>query len=324
MSAEELTMYGPSVRPGLSPEPKRGPPKVYSADGARSAFSQPVRGFPFSLIDHVVVDTAEEADYIYLWFPHLSTHAVNAHAKGHMNTPCYQRFKDKYVTWALCDFPEYSLTFGGTKFLLSPMAGTPKEQNCHAMPVHPVIDDYRIAMDVGYTAHCRALEKRHEFCFLGQLDDFPYKKYGGREWMKDVQKVVGKDHFFLRSRHKNAVSDQGWGEAHREWMLRVAEAKYGFCPIGGGDATMDPRLYWTMQVGTIPIITDNEFLAFEDQVAWHNLAVFVPGDQKTTFDYMSLPMEGPEYEEKRKAVIDFWDAWAWYPNCARRLVECYL
>lgn len=299
--------------------------KVFSANGDPNIFWDPVKGFPFHFLTHEVVTDPGLADFIYLWFPNPTTDGVNSFAEGRMHSKVYAAHRDKYVTWALCDFPRYSLLYGGHKFLLSPMSNSPPDMNCHPMPLHPCEPAYQIAIDTAYTEACRNLPKKYDFCFLGQLDDFPYRKYGGRQWMREVQERLGEDRFFVRSKHLNAVRSKDWLHNHREWMLRVGESRYGFCPIGGGDATMDPRLYWTMQVGAIPIIlTDWEYLAFSEVVDWEKLAVFVPAEERLTFDYASLPMEGPEYEEKRRAVMQFWNDYCYYPNCAKALYEQYL
>ena len=297
--------------------------KVYHVDKREFTVQRnPVKGFPFSLLDDCeVTEDPEEADWIYLYFQKETTHAVNAIARANIGTKLYKDHKDKFVTWSLCDFPEYTLTFAGIKFALSPMAGTPPYAFTFALPLHPTEADYSIAIDHAYTQECRDREKINNFCFLGRMHPFPYKRYGGRAWMEDVQKRVEK--FFIRSKHSNGLLKE-WAGLHREWMQRVGESKYGFCPVGGGDATMDPRLYWTMQVGAIPIISDAEFLPFDGIVDWKELAVFIPHDERETFDYMSLPMEGPEYERKRDAVIRFWDEYCFYPNCAMKLAEHYL
>lgn len=299
-------------------------PKVFVHGRDAFTLRDPVKGFPFSLLPHDPVKTPEEADFILLHFGTGSTDAVNQSASGVSQTPPYQLFAEKYVTCSLCDFPLYTKWFKGVKFALSPMQGIGSKYQTYPFPLHPVKADYDIAMDRDYTAKCRGMTKKYDFAFLGQLDDFPYKKYGGREWLKEVREKVGEDRFFIRSKHINALShEKEWGIQHREWMQRVGESAYGFCPVGGGDATMDPRLYWTMQVGTVPIITDPEFLAFQELVDWDEMAVFV--EDKVGFDYDSLPMPGdPEYDGKRERVMAFWDDWCWYPHCAKRLFEHYL
>lgn len=289
--------------------------------GDPRVLDDPVDGFPFYFLEHEVVPPAE-ADHIFMPFPAPITSEVNSHASQEMTTVEYQQHKKKYVTWSLCDFPSYSLRMAGTKFLLSPMEGRALSEHyhCHAMPAHPCAGDYRIAMDLDWTKECRDLEKKYRFAFLGWIDAFPYEKYGGRAWMRQVQTRVGGENFFIRGKRHNALWP-GWLEAHKEWMQRMGEAYYAFCPCGGGDATMDPRLYWSMQVGCVPIIFDAEYLAFDDVVDWEKLAIF-PKD-KMDFDYMALPT-GEEYEEKRKAVMSFWDEYCFYPNCAKKLAEHYL
>ena len=302
--------------------------KVWVHEGQTALLQHPIRGFPFSHVEHEVAKEPQDADWVLLPFLDPVTSGVHRTASGAMQSVEYHERPEKYVSWALCDFPRYSVKMKGVKFLLSPM-DDPRSRgmNCHPMPLHPCERDYAIAMDLGYTEECRAREKINNFAFLGKLNAFSRIKYGGRIWMRQVAKRVPK--FFIRSRAHNALYS-GWETAHREWMLRVAEAAYGFCPISGADATMDPRLYWTMQVGTVPIITQHEtiqcdFLGFQDVVDWEELAVFVPSAQKLTFDYASLPMPGdPEYEKKRKAVMRYWDEYSFYPRCEEKLVENYL
>ncbi len=294
-----------------------------------SVLSDPVKGFPFSHLDHEVVGDPAEADWVYAFInENPDTSHSTASAEAIMRSVEYHRHPEKYVTWCLADFPHYSLSMAGVKFLLSPMDNPrSRELNCHPMPVHPCPADYKIAMDRAYTEECRSLEKINHFAFLGKVETLSCKKYGGRVWMREVAARVKK--FFIRAKGHNALYG-GWETAHREWMQRVGESAYGFCPISGADATMDPRFYWTMQVGTVPIITQHEsiqtnFLAFQDVVDWKKLAVFVPTSHKITFPYDQLPMPGSsEYEEMRQAVIHFWDEWCHYPACARQLAKHYL
>ncbi|MCD7109678.1 FkbM family methyltransferase [Rhizobium sp. DKSPLA3] len=296
--------------------------KVYVENGEPSILQDPVLGFPFSHLPEVMPATsAEEADFIFAFFPCPYTIEANDTARMIRETDSYRNYREKYVWQSLCDFPDFSRSDpAGHKLVLSPLPAKNLNirYNVHPMPIHPCEGDYQIQMDREHTEDCRSLAKIYDFAFLGSVDDFPVTGgfFGGRAWLRQLE-AEGLPNFFLRSAKGWAFSED-WADRHREWMKRVGEAKYGFAPA---DSSNSPRLFWTMQVGTVPIITDYEHLPFDDVVDWSSLAVVVPSSQKLTFDYRSLPTSGPDYDLKRERVIKFWEEYCFYPNAARKLVN---
>lgn len=283
----------------------------------------PVRGFPFSMLPDIEpCADMEAADVLFPDFGGAPyTGEVQVISAAIMREVWYKTYAKKIAWVSLCDFPYFSqVDTEGIKFVLSPLAGRERNKECHvhAMPCHPCQQDYRIQMDSAYTTHCRSLPKGHRFAFIGQLTGGAQTRFfGGRSWI--LQLSEGRLHEYMMHRDKcgSAWSNTWWGD-HRQWMIDMAGARYGFCPAG---ASNGPRGWWTMQVGTVPIFTDVELFPFEAEVDWSKLCIQIPHDKKLTYDYMSLPIEGPEYDQMRSNCMAFWDEFCWMPKLAARMGE---
>ena len=281
----------------------------------------PVDGFPFSMMDDVeYCDDLKKADVIFPDFggePY--TGEVQAISAAIMHEPWFDLYADKIVWVSLCDFPYFSqVEEKGLKFVLSPLPNKQRNIDCnvHAMPIHPCLNDYSIQMDIAYKNKCRSISKGSRFGFAGQLLGGAQERFfGGRKWILDLSEGRLHSHMFHRNQCGWAFS-KSWGVEHRQWMMDMAGVNYGFCPAG---ASNGPRGYWTMQVGTIPIFTDIEMFPFEDEVDWDLLCIQIPHEKKATFDYMSLPIDGPVYDQMRSNVMAFWDEFCYMPKLAKRM-----
>ena len=281
----------------------------------------PVPGFPFSMMDDVeYCADLKKADVIFPDFgSNPFTGEVQAIMAALMREKWFEKYAHKIVFVSLCDFPYYSQTIEeGIKFVLSPLPGKERNKQCnvHAMPIHPCMNDYRVQMDAAYTSHCRVQPKGYRFGFAGQLTGGAQVRFfGGRKWILDLSEGKLKGCMFHRDQCGWAFANE-WSAAHKKWMLDMAGCHYGFAPAG---ASNGPRGWWTMQVGTIPIFTDIELFPFEDEVDWSKLCIQIPHEEKASFDYMSLPIEGPEYDQMRSNVMVFWDEYCWMPKLAKRM-----
>ena len=102
-------------------------------------------------------------------------------------------------------------------------------------------------------------------------------------------------------------------EAVKRFLLEVAKAKFCFAPRGVG--TSSYRLYQSMMVGTVPIVSGMQDYPFRDEVDWRSFCVI---DDKHDADYVSL-LKG--YEVMREAAIRFWDEYVFIPKSYARLTD---
>jgi hypothetical protein len=282
-----------------------------------------VRGFPFSLSDSVHADSPEDADFIHVVFHKWDTGVIRKIANQIMGGPVYQEFPEKFVWKVSFDDPGFAKKCKGVKFVTSPFEDREenKKHNVIGMPIYPWYTDYALQQDTDYTKWCREQEKLYDFAFIGHVEGCQHSMYGGRKWLRKL-KNNGLPNYYLHSAHHNA-NFPGWMETHREWMKHIGQSKLGFSPSGSIHATLIPRNYYTMQVGTVPIITDCWNLPFDDEVDWDGMAFIVNTEDKLTYDWKQL-LEHEGYRERRERVIQFWEDYCTYQNCARRLVEKYL
>ncbi len=285
----------------------------------REWLSDPVRGWPFSHVPHEAVTHPKDADFVLVYFPKPYTAEVNQQARLVMAQDAYEKYGDKFVWVTVCDFPNFCYSAKGWKLVLSPPED--REQNiAHQVipiPLHLCDADWHINQDTEWIEHCRNMPLKYDFCFLGNIDGIDERLHGGRKWIQALRTRGDMGSFFLRNRSDSAWQPT-WEGHHREWMERVGESRFGFAPA---DSSTSPRLFWTMQVGTVPIMTDYCHLPFDDEVNWDLLGVRVPPESKLSYPYqMHLdPVYGEA--ETRKQAIQFWDDYCPYQHTARRVVE---
>jgi hypothetical protein len=260
-----------------------------------------------------------EADVIFPDFgPTPYTGEVGAMADAITREAWFKLYSKKIVWVTLCDFPVFSQKVeDGLKFVLSPLPDRQKnlEYHVHAMPIHPCQGDYIIQMDRDYTIECRQRQKKWDFAFIGNVTGgIPNRFFEGRRWLKELHEKNLNGRMYLRDNPGWAFNEH-WEADHREWMQRIAEAKYGFAPAG---ASNGPRGYWTMQVGTVPVFTNIELLPFDTEINWSDAAVIVPKGEALSFKYEDLPVDA-EYTRLRMNAIKLWDEYCWMPNLAKRM-----
>jgi hypothetical protein len=287
---------------------------VFGNHGYRT-LDDPVRGFPVSWWDGArMVGNYAEADIV---FHDLGDKPYTSEVRA-LTDAVAGVFPDtgNWLWYTYCDFPEFATKMGGIKFVLSPGPSRKENEshNVHPVPVHCCTNDFLLQLDVDNTRAVRSISKSLNFAFIGNVSGLiPSQFFGGRQWLTRMSHRLPR--MVLRNGHGSAMSD-AWPAAHREWMRIVASARYGFCPAGPSNG---PRGWWTMQCGTVPIFSDVVHLPFEDAIDWRKIAVFVDMSNRETFDYTSLPMDGPAYEEKRQGCIDAWERYCRMDSCAREM-----
>ena len=285
---------------------------------AAKILAHPVLGWPFSLVEHELVTDHEEADFILICFPIAYTSEANHHARAIMSQDIHKKYGHKFVWVTVCDFPDFCHKARGWKLVLSPPEDREKniEHQVIPIPLHLCEADWRINQDRKWIEHCRNLPKKYDFCFVGNVTGVDERLHGGRKWIKTLKERGQMEPFFLRNRADSAWQ-QAWEGHHREWMERVAESRFGFAPA---DSSTSPRLFWTMQVGTVPIMTDYCHLPFDDEVDWQLLGMRVPPKSKLSYPYQRHLIPGNGYTETREQAIRFWDDYCPYEVTAQRVV----
>jgi hypothetical protein len=293
---------------------------VIGHGGGQNQLLDPVVGFPFSWWDGVKYEPElSKADVIMPYFGERPyTKEIDVYASNIEATRSDDE-RAKMVWYTLCDFPSFATRIKpGLKFVLSPGPDRKLNDECNVypVPIHCCPGDYTIQFDTEWTNIARNQRKTSNFAFIGNVTgSIPGKFFGGRTWLARLAKRLPK---FLLTDAAGSAFLPNWSGQHRAWMLAIGSARYGFAPAGPSNG---PRGYWTMQCGTVPIFSDVKQLPFEDKIDWKKIAVFVDQANRETFDYASLPMDGPEYDAKRQGCIEAWDKYCRMDACAREMAR---
>jgi hypothetical protein len=236
----------------------------------------------------------EEADLIYV--PSTSGNTRENYEYTKLLT-FFKRYEEKFVYYINDDNPDY--VYDGTKstkFVAQPSRGK-FENHRNNVVVVPLIMTDHYYLDKDYVKSLRNIPKEYDFCFIGNTQTH------GRQIFHQIK--VPK--FLFRDTTGFSVYPQTPADKldHiNKFLEEIAKSKYVFAPRGDGSSSF--RLYESMMVGSIPIVTGMNDYPFENNVNWDTFSI------RTTLDFDGLKAAAKrtrevDYDDMKAKAIDFYD-----------------
>jgi len=108
-----------------------------------------------------------------------------------------------------------------------------------------------------------------------------------------------------------------------EFIRKLSVSKFCFTPRGAGSSSY--RLYESLMVGTIPIITGMKDYPFSDKVDWDTFSI--RADSQRDINELVENAKGlteGEYKIMRQNGIDFWEQYCRLDNLHDWVIESFL
>lgn len=212
--------------------------------------------------------------------------------------PDFKRFEKKYCIYVNDDFPDY--LYDDTKCIkwVSQPSRKHEENKKHNITVIPLIMSDHFHVDSSFIEECRELEKEYEFGFIGNAS------VSGRS----ILSTIDTDSYFFEntsSLHLYSIKNREEKIANiKHYLKKIAKCKFVFCPRGSGSSSF--RLYETMMVGSIPIITGMNDFPFKDSSSWNEFSIVTDLDARG-LKKAAQQSRNTDYTTMRKNSINFWE-----------------
>lgn len=159
-------------------------------------------------------------------------------------------------------------------------------------------DHIDIINDSSFLHSCRQKEKKYDFMFAGQI------RYGGREVFKKIKNKV-KNYYFEETVQIWNLSDHDKKLEIKKFLEKISTSKFVFAPRGVGTSSF--RLYESLMVGSIPIVTDMVDFPFKDEVDWDSICIRGSVKNLKSLIKKAEKMSSSEIIEMRINGINFWE-----------------
>lgn len=219
----------------------------------------------------------------------------------------YRRFSRKFVWATNADNSRPYYKAAGVKFLAQPCRVTP---DVIPMPLVMSGIEYEVCKNQSFIEKCRARKRTVDFLFIGNLGTKLGEMH--RKFLTQLELPNSLMKFTDPIWH---LEDAAKIDTVREFLWNISQARYVIAPRGSGSSSF--RLYQSLCVGSVPIISGMVAYPFADEVEWSNFAI-IDDDHSRVFEPGSI-LAMP-WEQMRRAAMQFWDEYVWIPKMYPRLV----
>lgn len=226
---------------------------------------------------------------------------------------CMLETKNKRVFISHEDNPEYAYKNMEEWYIASPIYG--KKFNAkYNVNVIPLMSERTFSGLGNLEETIRKNNKQYDFVFMGAINS------GERVALRNfLEKTKLKKALFLDTTKHDKID-------MAKYVELISRAKFGFCPRGVGHSSF--RLYESLAVGTVPIVTGSKEYPYENDFDWdsfsvrgvyedappnHNHAIQKKWRDKYSELFTKLTekaysiIETGKYEEYRKRGMTFYD-----------------
>lgn len=225
--------------------------------------------------------------------------------------PCdYIELHGKKYLYLNSDRPSEAYRTGDPCFVAQPLVSNSETYNVIPVPLM-MTDEWKIIEeDPDLVSRLRSTPKEYDFTFVGQTN------YAGREVFKNLRV---KKYDFEQTKSVYNLSDAEKRKTLREFLYRTAKSTFTFAPRGIGSSSF--RIYQSLMVGSIPIVTGMNDYPFKDQVDWD--AISIRGDlcKLSNLIDKALGMSESEISRMREAGMSFWDNYCRHDKLHEKLGE---
>jgi len=209
------------------------------------------------------------------------------------------------------DAPEEAYRTSEMSFVAQP-ADEELNKKHNVIPVPLMMtDEYEILQkNPDLIEKLRNTEKTFDYNFVGQCH------YVGREVFRDLdlesydfeENPKGVYGLPKDQKHVSLIS----------FLYRIAKCKFVFCPRGVGSSSF--RLYQSLMVGSIPIVTGMNDYPFKDEVDWDSFCI---RGKLSDLPALIEKSRSVDVEKMRENGMKFWDEYCEYENLYSKLHEIY-
>ena len=163
----------------------------------------------------------------------------------------------------------------------------------------------KIIFDNAFLSECRKNSKRYEYGYIGDI-------YEGRLELKDLEL----DSYFFKDTSNDTIwhlNENDKVERIKDFLNEVSLSKFTFCPRGNGSSSF--RLFESLEVGSVPIITGMIDYPFRDKVDWDSFSI--KGESIKDLPLLiekANSLTEYEYKVMRQNGIDFWEQYCRLDN----------
>ena len=290
--------------------------KVGVFNGETDILKDPIKGRPFSFnLDQIeITENYEDCDYI---LGYLDLDNCNSDYKRIRKSSEFKRFKNKFVFYAMHDNPKFAyLDREPIKFICQPIyyPRVNKEFNIISVPLQMRHFEMELIRDQEFIDNCRHQKKIYDFIFIGNINP----KVTPRSWLQ----TINLDNYYLKETkpiwHVQSVEERV--EMVKDFCMELSKAKFCFAPRGVGSTSF--RLYQSLMVGTVPIISGMMDYPFRELVCWKDFSIST--GLGPYFPYESLVENEDRYSQMRLNGIQFWEKYVRLNNSDQILFDHYL
>jgi hypothetical protein len=268
-------------------------------DGNPDIIKSATKGRPFFSTDVKICEDPDAADFIFTYLgrgtPRLK------------RSKLFRKYERKYVIYGNYDRPNFAYKTQAIKFLAQPLHVPAKNKEHRIIPCPLTMGgiEYQITRNREFIKKCRSVRKSIDFIFMGSNQDI-----GARRFLKDLKLKN-----FVRVETGKIWRLPAAEKIRRikRFLLKTAEARYCFAPRGMGSSSY--RLYQSLMVGTVPIVSGMKDYPFPE-ATWKSFCVI---DDKHQANYGAL-LDG-RHAKMRQIGMKFWDDYVFIPRCYQRLVS---
>ena len=172
--------------------------------------------------------------------------------------------------------------------------------------VHLVMHEQeKIIFDKTFLSECRKNRKKYEYGYIGDI-------YKGRLELKDLEL----DSYFFKDTSNDTIwhlNENDKVDRIKDFLNEVSLSKFTFCPRGNGSSSF--RLFESLEVGSVPIITGMIDYPFRDKVDWDSFSI--KGESIKDLPLLiekANSLTEYEYKVMRQNGIDFWEQYCRLDN----------
>jgi len=229
-----------------------------------------------------------------------------------------------------------------------PLYGKEINRKFNVIPVPLVMqhENWNITSNIELLNKLRTNTKKYDFTFVGDINDWRFDTdddrivdgriysefhdfyYNLDDYLEVNREFLYKlklDNFYLEN-VKNKIWDLSIEVRKNkvlEFVKKLSLSKFCFTPRGAGSSSY--RLYESLMVGTIPIITGMKDYPFSDIVDWDSFS-FRSDSQKDIDELVERAenLTDNEYKIMRQNGIDFWEQYCRLDNLHDWVIESFL
>ncbi len=195
-------------------------------------------------------------------------------------------------------------------FVAQPLGGEDVNRERNVIPVPLMMtDEWEIIQDDrSIIERLREIPKTFDYNFVGQCH------YAGREVLRNPP--IENYDFEENPKGIYGLNKEEKRKELISFLERTAKSKFVFCPRGAGSSSF--RLYQSLMVGSVPIITGMNDYPFSDKVDWNSFSI------RGSLDNINELVEkskSADFESYAQAGMKFWDEYCVHDNLYRKLEE---